>query len=286
MLFWLQAGVAPGWGGDIGRVIDEVTAADGPVAPFVRPGRSKVGVMWSRVGEGFAKVSDVSSRARAKRVVADPKNAGHPEIGVVSFVVWGEGHPFWDARPDHVAVSLQFGSIVPQLYVEVTAPDDESAAMVASAEAWVRGWGARFGGAGIPRQDPENDAVWHRYAYVSPDPLMKGVLEMGLVDPVVVGPSWLMVFRPGTFSDDVVPAGLEWSPQVSKVNGPDGEYTVVTLAEDARSVDQAETDRWLSTLGPLMDPVLQDPMAALELRRAFTARRRAALAEQDGGPRS
>ncbi|MFN6120095.1 MAG: hypothetical protein ACK5CE_10770 [Actinomycetes bacterium] len=266
------------------RLIEEVTGSGGPVTPFVRAGRSKVAVSWMAEGGREVSVPDVSQRSRLERVLADPKKAARQSGGSVTVSVWEEGHPDRDWRADNVLFSIQYGmDVIPQMYVEIWAPLDESTAVVSSAEAWVRGWGARFGGgwAQLPDPDDPNRPGWH--PYVSSDTRMMVVLSMGMVDPVVVGPSWLMVFRPGTFSDDVVPTGLERSPQVSKVIGPDGEYTVVTLAEDARSVDQVETDRWLGTLGPLMDPVLQDPMAALELHRAFTARRRAALAEQDGG---
>jgi hypothetical protein len=284
---WLQAAVAPGWASNMARLIEEVTAADGPVAPFIHAGRSKVGIRWATERGSAVSVPDVSQRSKLERVLADPKKAAPLDGSSVTLSVWEHGHPDFDWRPDNVFLSLQHGmGVIPQMYVETSAPPDDSAALTASTEAWVRGWGARFGGGWGQLPDPDglNRPGWH--PYVASDTGMMVVLSMGMVDPVVLGPSWLMVFRPGTFTDDLVPTSLERSPQVRSVAGPDGEYAILTLAADARSVDQVETDRWLGTLGPLMDPVLQDPMAALELHRAFTARRRAALAEQDGGLRS
>ncbi len=271
---WLQAALAPGWAGDMGRLIDEVTGPGGPAGPFVRAGRSKVAVSWMSERGKSVDVSNVLQRSRLERVLVDPMKAGRPSGGSVSVIVWEDGHPFCDGRPEHVFFSIQYGlGGIPRMYVEMWAPLQESAAVVSSVKAWVQRWGARFGGgwAQLPDPDDPNRPGWH--PYVAADNGMMSVLAVGMVDPVVLGPSWLMVFRPGTFHLGLVPTGSAQSLEVTTLKGPDGDYTIVTLADDATSVTEAETDRWLDSLDASMDPVLQDPAAALELRRAFSARR-------------
>lgn len=272
---WLQAAVAPAWAGDMGRLIDEVTGPGGPATPFVRAGRSKVAVSWMTERGKPVEVSNVSQRSRLDRVLADPMKAGRPSGGSVSVIVWEDGHPFYDGRPEHVFFSIQYGmDVFPRMYVEMWAPLEESAALVSSVKSWVQRWGARFGGGWAQLPDPNDPKRpgWH--PYVAANNGMMGVLAMGMVDPVVLGPSWLMVFRPGTFGMGLVPAGSAQSLEVTTLTGPDGDYTMVTLGDDAASVTEAETDRWLDSLGTLMDPVLQDPAAAFELLRAFSEARR------------
>lgn len=277
---WMQTAVEPGWGFDIRSVTSDIAGSSGPLAPFVGPDRSKVAVQWFSGRGRTMSVTSLSQKARLERLLGEPRSEPDVDAGVMGFTVWETGHPHRDGRPEHVNLSLQYAGSTPQMYVELSAPAEDSSAMLRSMEAFVRRWGARFAGAfynADVSEEPPHRPLPPSHPYVLRDSMMRGLLQMGLVDPVVMGPSWAMVFRPSTFTTDLIPAGVAVPPSVTTFAGPDGEYTMVVLAPEAESVGRPELDPWLETLRPLMDPALNDRAAAHQLRHAAMNRRRVAL---------
>lgn len=277
---WMQTAFEPGWGNDVRSAISDVAGSSGPLAPFVRPGRSKVAAQWFSGRGRMMSVTSLSQQSRLERLMGEPQSEPDVDAGVMGFTVWETGHPHRDGRPEHVNLDLQYAGSTPQMYIELSAPAEDSSAMLQSMEAFVRRWGARFAGAFYSAdvsEEPPHFPLPPSHPYVLRDGVMRGLLQMGLVDPVVMGPSWAMVFRPSTFTTDLIPASAVVPPVVTSIAGPDGDYTMVVLAPESTSVGRPEMNPWLETLRPLMDPALNDPAAAHQLLHAAMNRRRVQL---------
>jgi hypothetical protein len=256
------------------ELFDEFTGTLGPLNPFIDSGRrERVAAWWFTEGNRMVKVRSATRKSVQRQSARRAMRASMLSGGLV---MWNEGDPFYDERPDMVRISYDFTKFEEGMRIELDCPVDEDASLVESLALAIAVWGCRVatGWEGPDTMVHPGVPNWQ---------VLYQVMDAWVLDPRALGATWLLGLRPGVWESLDAPAELDNEPVVMAVPTASGIATLVRIAPRPGDLTDHDVEAWNNALRPLMPDVVFDQLQMATLLRQTATEMRARRQRDSSG---